>query len=186
VWFNTLIPLREENMKKSNSISCSVGSGLIATMLGVAGIFMPFTVGVRETLSVTAFGSVTTRTADFAGYSLIFGNSDMSGNGGLIAGWSCFLVGLVFVILGLVTNFMGKKNKNLSVFAYGLGGLALLAGSVVFFFALPMLEFTNGSVSISGVSGSVAFKLAVGFLLYSILGIISALLSLFAAIKEAK
>lgn len=170
-------------MKKSNSISCSVGSGLIASALGIAGIFMPFTAGITATLKTSFAGSAST---DYAGYSLIFGNSDMSGNGGLIAGWSCFLVGLIFVLFGLVANFMGKKNKNLSVFAYGLGGLALLAGSIVFFFALPMLEATGASGSFAGLSASYTYSLAVGFLLYSILGIIAGLLSLFAAFKEAK
>ena len=169
------------------SFSCSAGSGLIASMLGIAGIFMPFTAGVTETVSLSVLGNSTNKSIDLAGYNLIFGNSDMAGNGGLIAGWSCFLVGLVFVIIGLVTNFMGKKNKSLSVFAYGLGGLALLAGAIVFFFALPMLELKNGSGSVAGLgSGSITYKLAVGFLLYSILGIISALASLFAAFKESK
>lgn len=145
--------------------------GIGSLIVAIIGIFMPFAAGVSMTISGNDITS-----ADLVGYALIFGNSHQSGNGGLIAAWAVYLVGIIFLAAAIVSAFLlKKKSRNIAIFCYGFGGLLLVAGGLTSCFAVQLLGLSSGSL--------ISYKMAAGFTLYYVLGLVSGAMAVIEAIE---
>lgn len=145
--------------------------GIGSLIVAIIGIFMPFAAGISMTISGNDITS-----ADMVGYALIFGNSHQSGNGGLIAAWALYLVGIIFLLSALAFAFvLKKKSRNIAIFCYGFGGLLLVAAGITSLFALQLLGLNSGSL--------ITYKMAAGFTLYYVLGIISGAMAIGEAVE---
>lgn len=150
-------------MKKTKTLI-----GLVAVAFALVAIF---------TLFADAFGGVDTYASSRGNaYQVMFGNyQGYNAVPGLIAAWVILLVGTVFLLIG---SFLPSKIGGITL---GIGAIAILAGSIIFFFGPQMF---SGVADRSFVEETPT--LGVGLILSAIFGILSALMGLFAARSAMK
>lgn len=144
--------------------------GLVATVCVIVAIFTlfadAFSSGVKEYGS--SRGSV---------YQVMFGNwQGYDAVPGMIVAWVLLLVAAAFVLIG---SFLPSKIGGL---ALGIGAVASLAGSIMFFFAPGMFSAVTGRAEFLTEAPSIG----VGIIVSAVFGILGALIALFAARSAMK
>ena len=143
--------------------------GLVATVCAIVAIFTlfadAFSSGVKDYPS--SRGNV---------YQVMFGNfQGYDAVPGMIVAWVLLLVAALFILVG---SFLPSKIGGLTL---GIGAIAAVAGSIMFFFAPGMFEAVVGKEILIEKPG-----VGVGIIVSAIFGILAGLIALFGARSAMK
>jgi len=150
-----------------------------AFVLAFVCMFLPL--ATETTMKFFAAGTKLVESS-VSGYSLIFGDSNMPGNGALIMAWIFVILGVLAIAAAIIVPIFDKKFDKFVAPILAGAALFILIGSIVAFFANSLHSFTNQSAG----SLSITYTLGFGIVGFGICGILSALCAGAAAFLKLK